>query len=348
MAAQVKGHHDLGELAQLQQKRNTLLSRIESWRKIQQIYMPMAAPLLSQMTAPTTSDIQDDDFQSMPRIRTEDIKLLLPSELPTQAQKGQLIEALLKKEAQLRIAQANDALNDIRRLRRVITGISQFKYANTSGAGQGPNTKIRSLYNTFQGKILLAAARYRTAYHALAAINPGGEWSTKLQELLDSDICGPGIQQKEDFLGQGNQEVSWIWRHQGASNSIAIEELEKSQEFNDSLRVEWSMSQARAKRWVEEVILLEEEMRRVLAYFEWKAHWWYNQTLRQSAESGLSSGLMAYAEKQAWIYKERAKRFAAHWMKLYVKCKKTPAWSDLYPNIDKQVVDSIVQGEVDD
>ena len=43
------------------------------------------------------------------------------------------------------------------------------------------------------------------------------------------------------------------------------------------MQVEWSKSKARAERWREEVILLSEEMRRVLVYFEWKARWWMIQ-----------------------------------------------------------------------
>jgi len=36
------------------------------------------------------------------------------------------------------------------------------------------------------------------------------------------------------------------------------------------MRCEWVKSKARADRWNEEVLLIKEEMQRVLVYFEWK------------------------------------------------------------------------------
>lgn len=55
-------------------------------------------------------------------------------------------------------------------------------------------------------------------------------------------------------------------------------------------------------RWSEEVRLLQEEMRRVLAYHEWHADWW---ELLAFAKTGLSpdkeEGSVAYAYRQASI-----------------------------------------------
>jgi hypothetical protein len=47
---------------------------------------------------------------------------------------------------------------------------------------------------------------------------------------------------------------------------------------NDNiLRVEWVKSCARAARACEEVLLLREEMRRVLEYLQWELRWWVTQ-----------------------------------------------------------------------
>jgi hypothetical protein len=40
------------------------------------------------------------------------------------------------------------------------------------------------------------------------------------------------------------------------------------------MRVEWAKTHARANRQKEEVLLLTEEMRHVVAYLDWKASWW--------------------------------------------------------------------------
>lgn len=41
-----------------------------------------------------------------------------------------------------------------------------------------------------------------------------------------------------------------------------------------ALRAEWCKARARARRWSEEVDLLLEEMRRVIAYHEWECARW--------------------------------------------------------------------------
>ena len=77
-------------------------------------------------------------------------------------------------EHELWIAQADDALVDIQRIRRVIVGISQFKHANVSGSGQKYNTRMQGLYDKFKGKESATAARYRAAHAALQALDADG------------------------------------------------------------------------------------------------------------------------------------------------------------------------------
>ncbi|KAF8183464.1 hypothetical protein K438DRAFT_1974947 [Mycena galopus ATCC 62051] len=42
----------------------------------------------------------------------------------------------------------------------------------------------------------------------------------------------------------------------------------------EALRIEWARARTRAWRWTEQVDLVEEEMRRVLQFLDWKAEWW--------------------------------------------------------------------------
>ncbi|KAF8867585.1 hypothetical protein BD779DRAFT_1413196, partial [Infundibulicybe gibba] len=59
---------------------------------------------------------------------------------------------------------------------------------------------------------------------------------------------------------------------------------------------------ARAYRWKEEVLLLEEEMRCTLTYCWWKACWWATQgEQRCTGNAYLDEGLKAYATQQANI-----------------------------------------------
>ncbi|KAF9034897.1 hypothetical protein BJ165DRAFT_1356057 [Panaeolus papilionaceus] len=56
--------------------------------------------------------------------------------------------------------------------------------------------------------------------------------------------------------------------------------------------IEWAKSRARSLRATEEVMLLKEEMRRVLAYLKWKSHWWLSlRGKRVVSDKALAEGL---------------------------------------------------------
>lgn len=97
------------------------------------------------------------------------------------------------------------------------------------------------------------------------------------------------------------------------------------------LRVEWSKSHARSERWAEEVECLEEEMRRVLAYFEWKAEWWLQQGgLRANEGEDMQEALNAYAVKQAQVLWDMGDSFANQWYPLLVSQGIDPKWPSRY------------------
>ncbi|KIK81650.1 hypothetical protein PAXRUDRAFT_155586, partial [Paxillus rubicundulus Ve08.2h10] len=49
-------------------------------------------------------------------------------------------------------------------------------------------------------------------------------------------------------------------------------------------------------RWSEEISLLLEEMRHVIAFFEWKSVWWLEQSWRRELEMAeMSEAFMVYA-----------------------------------------------------
>lgn len=81
-----------------------------------------------------------------------------------------------------------------------------------------------------------------------------------------------------------------------------------------ALRVEWAKAKSRADRWEEEVRLLDEEMRRVVVYYQWKADWWRSQLgFREEADEPMVEGLKAYAEEHATLALELANSFRAKW-----------------------------------
>ena len=263
-------------------------------------------------TEPSNPEANDNSLlePSQPSIQPEKIALLLPSGCSPSTDLSETMRSLMTKEAQLRIAQAYDALSYIKKIRRILVGISAFKHQHISGTGGRANTRVRSLYEKFQGRIRLAALRYRTAYAALLILDKDGSWTSQLRVLDDADIRGPS-QDPDDGESEGKREHSWIWL---VGTNTDLQSSEADSETLETMRVEWGKTWARAQRWSEEVKLLQEEMRRVLEYLRWKATWWESKAkVRKDVDLAVGNGLLAYSGKQAMIYNRLAQRFAKQW-----------------------------------
>ena len=244
-------------------------------------------PDIGSLVANTASKLISESHS----LTAEDVPLFLPSSLSANLQSSLGFSKTLTHEIQLRIAQADDALADIRHHLRIISGLWQFKKVNISGTGNQPNTRMRSLFNRFNHRMRQSVLRYRAARSALLAANlgEGQNWEDRLKDLKDSDVRGPG---KDDFYLQeagktdygtsksgkakygtskGRFEMSWIWLVPQSNSEVNTNSSE--QVFDEGLRVEWSKSQARKMRLEEEVQIIQEEMRRTIVYYEWKQQW---------------------------------------------------------------------------
>ena len=94
------------------------------------------------------------------------------------------------------------------------------------------------------------------------------------------------------------------------------------------MRVEWAKARARKLRWNEEYQLIQEEMRRVLAYLEYKAVEWEERAiLRKDGDPSVLHGVSAYAHKQAHIARQMAMRCAADWLPELTKRGISPPWA---------------------
>lgn len=71
---------------------------------------------------------------------------------------------------------------------------------------------------------------------------------------------------------------------------------------------------ARAMRWAEEVELLEEEMRQVRKFCDYKTTWWIKRgTERNDGDEELSEGLNAYALQQSSMWRTLKKGCDEAW-----------------------------------
>ena len=108
-----KGKKTSKQLADLEEKRSSLIRQIVIWRPIQLAYTPHVASLLPLDAA--DSDVHYSNPESIP--------LYFPSSLPPEIRQCPELKEIREVEQRLREVQANDALADVRRLRRVIQGL---------------------------------------------------------------------------------------------------------------------------------------------------------------------------------------------------------------------------------
>ncbi|KAF9029676.1 hypothetical protein BJ165DRAFT_1359234, partial [Panaeolus papilionaceus] len=285
-----------------QQKQTTLLRRLNSWRDVQKSYMPCVSALL-----------ESEYGSELPPV--ESTKLFLPSALPDEFRLT--VNRLASIECRARLAQAEVALEDVRCLLRAKSNLTTFKKLNLAGEGNKANTRARVLYDRLSKKVDNAAARYRTARSALGVLDPNGEWSIRLLELHDDQLrpLGKGAEDMSSVANKNRKDkthhlIPWIW----LVISPNTKKLDDEAELDVTARVQWAKSRAHALRWKEEVLLVVEEMRRCVAYLEWKVRWWEQRAQsRTGITAHLGAGLRAYALKQADYTRCLAGSSAVQW-----------------------------------
>ncbi|KDR65963.1 hypothetical protein GALMADRAFT_232763 [Galerina marginata CBS 339.88] len=339
--SRTKGKKTSKQLADLEEKRSALIRQILIWRPIQLAYTPHVAALLPLVQG----DVGDGGgHYSNP----ESAPLYFPSSIPLNICQRPELQAVCEAEHRLREAQADDALADVRRLHRVIQGLWQFKKLNVSGTGNWPNTWMLNSYSQFESKLQRAANHYRVAHTALIALDPNGAWRQRLQELKPTDLRGPGRDPDHPAKkSNGRFEPSWIWLVPRSPQERGDNQTED--EFNHSMRTEWAQTHAHMCRWKEELLIIQEEMRRVLAFFKWKSAWWLEQaSQRETVEPAVQSGIVAYAHKQSTLCLQMAARCAVYWLPVMKKHGIIPTWSDSEDDDEDDNVDNRSDtGEVD-
>ena len=324
----------------LTEQRNLLRSRLRGWERLVPIYMPGVLQYRidgSATTSPSLSSASD---------HPEDAEIWLPSHIPAQHHDVVCMSGLPEIEVRLREAQAYDALDKVRNTLKVKSRMIEFKNRNVRGQREG--LKSRSVIDSIHEKARMAADRYRRARVAKMFLSGPGDWEAILQVLEDKDIRGyqdpnrlrvrqgrRGILDDEqlaastpdvvadnnnanitlfneprgrrDGTGETRRTLSWIW----TTNSNAASPEDSS---DDILRAEWAKSRARAARATEEVLLLREEMRRVLEFLAWKADWWSRQvSWRKDINKDLAEGVCAYAHTQVDLQTTLSTEFRTIW-----------------------------------
>ncbi len=137
-----------------------------------------------------------------------DMELYLPEALPPR-QRSLLDPKLLGKYRKLRLAQAEDAMNAMKRRLRKGATLWKHKKDHTAGTGVAANTRMLTAIAKQESKTQLDAERYRVARMALFELCPAGKWKKCLLELAEHDIRPP---QRDDNASEGQRKLTWIWR----------------------------------------------------------------------------------------------------------------------------------------
>ena len=222
-------------------------------------------------------------------------------------------------------------------------------FKNKNVRGQRDGTRSRTVIDQVHKRAKAAAERYPIAHRVKLALTGSGDWEETFQVLNDGDIRGykdadrlrvhvgrkgtledgqvaavvedvqTGDDVAEDILwgevrghrdgtGETCRMLSWIWTNNSQTSN-------PDDENDDILRAEWAKSWAQAARCCEEVMLLKEEMRHVIAFLEWKRGWWMDRqgSRNDVMNKELLEGLRAYAEGQADLQRMIEEEFCSIW-----------------------------------
>ncbi|KAJ7100996.1 hypothetical protein C8R43DRAFT_1141258 [Mycena crocata] len=264
-------------------------------------------------------------------IKAEDTRLYMPSELSDWEQQNGCQRGLVKIEVALREAQCRNALVAVRKQLHAKRHLIGFR--DTHITGQVKATKARTLIGEVGERVDASAAKYRQGRTALdnlvdedgvpylqsmahfkplkaadlALDNEVIESDTAARKKLSLIAAGKGVRTPRHIAGSSKRVLSWIWTANGATGK-------EEEDLHESMRVEWCRAKARKVRWEEEVLLLREEMRRVLRYLEWQRDWWTaRQGVREDASPELRHGLNAYALRHAHQFDRLAIFFQREW-----------------------------------
>ncbi|TDL13658.1 hypothetical protein BD410DRAFT_735054 [Rickenella mellea] len=295
---QVRGPRTPSENVNIIERRTALIKRIARFREIQVQHMVVPAGL--------------SDGEAS--VNAELIDLGLPSSIPAENRGFSCSQALVTMEVKLREAQCFDSLAKLRHRLHVKSGLVKYKQRNVRH--QAPNTRARGLLNRNDAKIKLYSTKYRRARAAKFSLVGPGDWEQELQVLADDDIRAISASVAGEVPNprpsEGRHRVSWLWIAPGTQDGDA-------NGLNEALRIEWAKARARVARWSEEVELLREEMRRVLATLRFQAGWWLDKKT-EPAVSNLPEcareGAAAYASKQSALFVRLSNHFEGLWVGL--------------------------------
>ena len=135
----------------LKDQRALFTKRMQAWELVRGTYIP---GLLQYQAESGTGGLHSWDDGPNP----EDVDLFLPSKLPPNQCRAICAEGIPEVEAKYRLAQCDDAFEELRHALRIKTRMIQFKNQNIRG--QVHNTRSRALIDRVHQRALASTAKY--------------------------------------------------------------------------------------------------------------------------------------------------------------------------------------------
>ncbi|KAJ7184060.1 hypothetical protein C8R46DRAFT_1026074 [Mycena filopes] len=239
-------HPSTSEQLDTLKRRTQLRVRLRAFRKMQMTFMPK---LRRYLTASQRAIWDADERQP------EETRLFMPSDISSRAKREQACAPGLDGvEARMRMGEAGEALDGLREGLRTQTAMTRFKLLKLKGHGDWEK-KL---------KVLTEEDVRALNERALTAEEEGQQAQLRAagQVVEEGGIGALG----DVVTGETHRTLSWIWY--GAS------ELEGDDKLHEALRVEWCKAYSRSRRWREDLVLVEEEMRRMIKYGRWAETRW--------------------------------------------------------------------------
>ncbi|KAF7324858.1 CxC2 domain-containing protein [Mycena kentingensis (nom. inval.)] len=300
--------------SQLDELRASFFKKLRKWETQQATFMPGVEDLRM-----AEEEGRDADAAPVP---AEQTRLWLPSDLTDEQRRRAGRTALARIELRLREGQCGDAVS---RLRGVLQARHHFiDHRNATVVGQAASTRSNNVITRLDGQSRRQGDKYRAARQAGLTLD--ASFCPQFLELSDDDMR-VGVEVESDASARaalnkvgasrrvrneptvpkpgGIKPLSWIWSVGGSADLG---------ELHDAVRVQWTKAKARRDRWIEEVELIREEMRRVLRSLETvQAEWREREKGRDGADKELAAGARAYAKRQAAIYGKMSVSFRSRW-----------------------------------
>jgi hypothetical protein len=333
--AKGKRKQTLLQTTSIVERRTTLLKRIQRFREIQQIYMPGFDPKnsahlerLSSSNPSTTVHVEECKLYMPSDLSEADRRKYCPGDLAKMEDRLRFAEASDTLESLRHHLRTRSFTNRF----KVANVTGQIHNTRARETQHRIDDKVKAAEMKYRrSRAALLRLRGPGAWEeTLRVLEPSDVRALNEREMtaqekedirrvrqragvvMDTDEVGTErVVATVAAVGEGLRRPSWIWFSGGGQEGVN-DPLTRAGEFPlvyfwydllmgvAALRVEWAKAMARADRWEEDVVLLDEEMRRILVFCYWKAAWWMEQVpLREGVSGPLAEGLRAYAEEQA-------------------------------------------------